>query len=60
MSAMRSASSMTTISTSLELDVALADEVGEPAGARDEDVDAAFRAAALARRSRRRRRRRRR
>ena len=41
MSAMRSASSITTISTSSRIDVAAAHEVGEPAGAGDGHVDAA-------------------
>ncbi len=41
MSAMRSASSTTTISTASRSDLAALDEVGEAAGARDEHVDAA-------------------
>ena len=41
MSAIRSASSITTISTMLEVDDPLRDEVLEPAGTGDEDVDAA-------------------
>ena len=40
MSAMRSASSTTTISTRVEVDVAAGDQVLEAAGAGDDDVDA--------------------
>ena len=47
MSAMRSASSTTTTCDAAEVDVALADEVGQAAGAGDDDVDAAAQRLAL-------------